>query len=178
MDLIGLELLLNSDHNQVWLLDNISLNFKGSSHLTMGYGYVLSLRPIPKTPISEFFSCSRLQYPSMALNPEFFRYKVAFQSLTIKELCFVYPFFPIKSPKLYILLTQLICDAAHQKEGLCRRYMSYFITIIMVNVSHILSCFIDHFFKQVFQKILDLSNEGSDQPKVHNQNRNKGQGLA
>ena len=56
-------------------------------------------------------------------------------------------------------------------------HVFYFIAMIMINVSHILCCFIDH-FEEPFQKIWVLSNKDWHQRNSINQNMNEGHGLA
>ena len=57
--------------------------------------------------------------------------------------------------------------------------VSHFITmVIMVEVHHVLICFIDCFLAQVFQKIQILSIEVGIRLIVYNQNTNKGHGQA
>ena len=52
-------------------------------------------------------------------------------------------------------------DAAHQKQEPCWSYMCLiFITMIMVNISCVLCCYIGCFLEQVFQKTWVLSIEG------------------
>ena len=66
----------------------------------------------------------------------------------------------------------------HLKRGTVQKLMSHFITMIMVNVSHVICCFIDCFLKQVFRKTWVLSIKGWLQPNGTYLNINKGHGLA
>ena len=66
----------------------------------------------------------------------------------------------------------------HIKEGEFKLHVSHFTTTIMVNVSHVLCCFIDCFLEQVFQKTWVCLLKVGIGLIVHNQNINKGHGLA